>query len=119
MTTHPGKTLRSLLADTGIDTERLRTSDEPTGLAVISVDEHGENSIIVASGANAAMLDLDAGDLELIRSAKVLVLQLETPVETVQAAARPPTRPGSSWCSMPRPRRHCRRSCWRWWTCSS
>ncbi len=82
-----GRMLRQLLVDTGINIDRLRPSDEATGLAIITVDEQGENSIVVASGANGTLLGLDAEDLEVVRSAKVLVLQLEIPLETVCVAA--------------------------------
>ena len=46
---------------------------------MITIDEHGENSIIVAGGANMTLTLADV-DLDLIRSAKMLVLQLEVPV---------------------------------------
>ena len=82
----PGRMLRAVVAEAGIDSTRIRTSDEPTGLAVVMVDEDGENSIIVASGANATLI-LKDDDEALVRAAKVLVLQLEVPLDTVQAAA--------------------------------
>jgi ribokinase len=60
-----------------------------SGVALIFVDETGENSIAVASGANA---HLSPGDVRkarrAIETADVLLVQLETPVETVLAAAR-------------------------------
>ena len=80
--------LASLRAD-GIDPGGVRRdAGHPTGIAAISVDAEGENTIVVSPGANQA---LGPGDLEmhrdLIESAAVLVLQLEIPVETVAAAA--------------------------------
>ncbi len=66
----------------------IRDSNAPTGTAFIIVDEHGENCIVVASGAN---MRLSPGDIEaahsVIATADVLVLQLESPLETVEAAA--------------------------------
>ena len=47
-----GPTVRNLLLEAGIDCELLAVSSRPTAIAVIGVDEGGENSIIVASGAN-------------------------------------------------------------------
>jgi ribokinase len=47
-----GPVVRKLLVDAGIDCERLADSEKPTAIAVIGVDEAGENAIIVASGAN-------------------------------------------------------------------
>lgn len=73
----------------GIDTEVV-VSDaaQHTGVALILVDERGENSIAVASGANAAMTpdDVDRA-ADRIRSARALLLQLETPLPTVCRAA--------------------------------
>ncbi len=59
-------------------------SDQPSGVALIMVDAHGENSIAVAPGANASLRELDidrAGSA--IKSAEVGLLQLEIPLETV------------------------------------
>lgn len=74
----------------GIDTRFVfRDPEHATGVALILVDEKGENLISVASGANYHLLpdDVDrAGDA--IRQAEVLVVQLETPLETVVHAAR-------------------------------
>ena len=74
----------------GIDVAHIfRSKDMPTGVALIMVDRAGENLISVASGANHA---LTAGDIEevadVIRSASVLMLQLETAMEPVIAAAQ-------------------------------
>jgi len=73
----------------GIDVSHIvRDATAPSGVALIFVDEQGENSIAVASGANANLSPADverAG--EAIRQADVLLMQLETPLETVAAAA--------------------------------
>jgi ribokinase len=83
-------------AEDGIDVSHvLRDATAPSGVALIFVDEGGENSIAVASGANAKLTAADiavAGDA--IASADVLVMQLETPLETVQAAAAMATENG-------------------------
>ncbi|GAA1689887.1 ribokinase [Glycomyces endophyticus] len=70
----------------GIDLLDRRT-DAPTGTAAIFVDRRGENSIVVNSGANAELTDLTAAERAAIAAADVLVLQLETPVDTVAEAA--------------------------------
>jgi ribokinase len=59
--------------------------DQPSGVALILVDEKGENSIAVASGANAllASSDVDAVPDEVFREAKVFLTCLESPLETV------------------------------------
>lgn len=67
----------------------LRDPDEPSGVALIFVEESGENSIAVASGANARLLPVDVESAgEEIAAASILLMQLETPLETVEAAAR-------------------------------
>lgn len=65
-----------------------RRVDAPTGTALIFVDRKGENAIVVNSGANAALVDLTEDELAEIAAADVMVVQLETPLETVTAAIR-------------------------------
>ena len=66
----------------------LKDTEAPSGVALIFVDEKGENSIAVASGANACLTPADvAAASDAITSADVLVMQLEVPLETVEAAA--------------------------------
>lgn len=77
----------SLRAD-GIDTSLIvRDGDTPTGTAWIIVDDRGENSIVVASGANATLTPADVERARVaIASADVLLLQLECPLPAVRAA---------------------------------
>jgi ribokinase len=80
-----GKQFSQLFSDEGIDT-RYIVSDEdlPSGVALITVDDAGENSIVVASGANANLLSGDLEDsLMQIAGAGILLVQLEIPMETV------------------------------------
>jgi len=66
-----------------------RDQEAPTGVACIVVDDAGENSIVVASGANAHLQPDDISAAEaIITHADVLLLQLESPLATVIAAAR-------------------------------
>ena len=62
--------------------------DSPSGIALITVDEHGENCIVVAPGANA---QLTPADIDMARSAileaEIVLMQLEIPLETVIYAA--------------------------------
>ncbi|WP_435590861.1 ribokinase [Nocardia sp. bgisy118] len=80
--------LRRVLTESGVGADRLRTVPGPSGIAAIVVDSTGENSIVVVSGANAALTELTADDLALIGASDVLLCQLEIPVPTVAAAAR-------------------------------
>jgi ribokinase len=74
----------------GILTDHIvHDSEKPTGVALILVDDAGENLISVASGANHALSPEDLRQAaECIRSADMVMLQLEIPLDTVCAAAR-------------------------------
>lgn len=73
----------ALLAADGVDLDGVeRDAEAPTGVALIAVEPHGENQIVVAAGANHRV---GPGDLPA-RIEGPLVLQLELPVETVEAA---------------------------------
>ncbi|HRI19917.1 MAG TPA: ribokinase [Panacibacter sp.] len=63
--------------------------DEHTasGIAVITVNEHGENEIVVASGANEKLSDHDLNNANIaFEAADILLLQLEIPMHTVNHA---------------------------------
>lgn len=84
-----GEQFAGLFKNEGIDTRYLLSDPVlPSGVALITVDKKGENSIVVAPGANANMqvADLSAA-LETIASGKILLMQLEIPLDTVIAAA--------------------------------
>ena len=72
----------------GIDVRHIiEDSDAPSGVALIFVDRNGENSIAVASGANAHLTPVDAlSARDAVRDAQIMITQLETPIETVRAA---------------------------------
>jgi ribokinase len=73
----------------GIDVSHVtRNPAAPSGVALIFVDDGGENCIAVAPGANATLTpeDVEAAE-DLITGAEVVVMQLETPIETVGRAA--------------------------------
>jgi ribokinase len=73
----------------GIDVDYVfRDKTSPSGVALIFVAKDGENSIAVASGANGKLSPADVKKAKrALAGASVLVLQLETPLETVCAAA--------------------------------
>jgi ribokinase len=84
-----GQTLLENLAADGIDqTFVIQDPEAATGVALIVVEDAGQNSIVVASGANARLSpdDVEAAEVALAR-ADVLLLQLESPLETVSRAA--------------------------------
>ncbi|MFI6300722.1 ribokinase [Amycolatopsis thailandensis] len=77
-----GELLKRSLAESGVNTASVRTSDRPTGIAYITVTPDGENSILVSPGANSALRPEDV-DLD---GAEIVVLSLEIPLETVERA---------------------------------
>jgi ribokinase len=74
--------LRSLEHE-GVDTTGVSRDEGESGVALILVDAHGENVIVVAPGANAR---LEPGDVR-IDGADAVICQLEIPLEAVSAAA--------------------------------
>ncbi|MCM5663895.1 ribokinase [Galbibacter mesophilus] len=84
-----GQKANDELASVGIDTTHFREVEEvASGIATITVDESGENSIVVASGANlhVSKEDIDTAK-NAIQNASVVLLQLEIPLPTVVYAA--------------------------------
>ncbi len=80
--------LKNSLSAAGVDVSTvLPTESEPTGIAMIWVDRKGQNSIVVASGANHALPPAEVQAMRpTFRGAKAVLFQLETPLATVAAA---------------------------------
>lgn len=78
--------LRVLTVD-GIES-LVRTARAATGLALVLVDEQGENAIVVSPGANAELVGLQQPERDAIADAAVLLMQLEVPLPTVTDAAQ-------------------------------
>ena len=81
---------KNSLASAGVDTSRLLMREgKSTGLAWITVNEAGDNSIVVIPGANATVTEQDIADNEaLLRDCDILLCQLEIPLKTVVYAAK-------------------------------
>ncbi|WP_210516014.1 ribokinase [Hymenobacter terricola] len=81
---------RAQLLHEGIATDYILSDpDHPSGVALITVDEHGENSIVVAPGANGTLSAADlAGASQPFAECELVLMQLEIPLPTVLAAAR-------------------------------
>ncbi|MDQ1608979.1 MAG: ribokinase [Microbacteriaceae bacterium] len=79
----------SLLVGSGVDVSRVATASGPTGLAIVTVDSTGENTIVVVPGANASM-DGQAVEThaDAVSGAAVVVLQGEIPATGISAAMR-------------------------------
>jgi ribokinase len=83
----------ALLAADGVDLAGVRRVDGPTGVALITVDDAGENTIVVVPGANAR-LAIDPAELA---GADAVLCQLEVPMRTVVASAAATPR-GALFC---------------------
>jgi ribokinase len=84
-----GTELRTYLQSAGVGITGVATSDGVSGVAMVVVSERGDNSIVVAPGANSKVTpeDLDA-NISLLRGAGMVLAQLEIPVETVAYLAQ-------------------------------
>ena len=77
------------LAKDGIDARLLTDPSAASGVALILVDAEGRNCISVAPGANATLVSADLEPMQgEIEKAAAVVMQLETPIETVAWAAK-------------------------------
>jgi ribokinase len=83
-----GAELNQSLMDSGVDCSGIIVDhDSPTGIAVITVDATGENTIVVASGANMTLSSAEVEHLVTDSPASVLLAQLEVPLDAIHAAA--------------------------------
>jgi ribokinase len=77
------------LGDAGVDTANVLRVEGPSGTTVITVDAHGENTIVYSPGSNAQVsVEYIESMCERLIASGVLGLCLESPIETVTAAAR-------------------------------
>ncbi len=83
-----GDALVAGLRADGVDTSCVGRSREATGVALITVSASGENTIVIAPGANGTLTpETVAAHAQQIATADVLLLQLEAPLPVVEAAA--------------------------------
>jgi ribokinase len=85
-----GDHLKANLSAAGVDISVVHaTRAAATGVALISVDRSGQNSIVVASGANHALAASEVEAMRpVFRGARLVLFQLESPLDTVAAALR-------------------------------
>lgn len=83
-----GKQTIEGLQKENINTDFVFTDDTaPSGVALIMVNEEGENCIVVAPGANANLLPADIETVNAINEAAIILMQLEIPLATIEAVA--------------------------------
>ncbi|MFC9279997.1 ribokinase [Streptomyces collinus] len=84
-----GRLLLDAQRAAGVDTAGVLVGGAPTGVALITVDPSGDNSIVVSPGANARLAPADVRSAaDLVRAARVVSAQLEIPLETVVEVVR-------------------------------
>jgi ribokinase len=82
-----GKRYREIFAGEGVSTDAVATEEGSNGVAVIQVNDEGENSIIVVPGANGAVTaEYVRGVRDTFSDARYFLFQLEIPLETVEAS---------------------------------
>ena len=82
-----GQTLINSLKNDKVDTTYIQTSKGATGVALITVDKNAQNSIVVSPGANFEVKEDDIdNNIEAIKNSDIVVLQLETPLNTIKYA---------------------------------
>lgn len=84
-----GKQVREAMREDGIVTDYVfQDATLPSGAALITINQEAENCIVVAPGANMALMpeDIDVAREEIV-NANVVLMQLEIPLQTVEYAA--------------------------------
>ncbi|TPQ21025.1 ribokinase [Streptomyces sporangiiformans] len=100
-----GRLLLDSQRDAGVDTAAVLVGGAPTGVALITVDPSGDNSIVVSPGANGHLTPKDVRAASaLLAASRVISAQLEIPLETVVEVVRG-LRPGTRFVLNPSPPR--------------
>lgn len=102
-----GQQMRQHFSEEGMDlTHILTDAESPTGTALITVEDKGENRIIVVPGANARLTENDAESLsDEINSCRFVLTQLEIPLPTVLHIAEMTSAAGKQLILNPAPAR--------------
>jgi ribokinase len=100
-----GERSAQLFKKEGINTDFLLTDPvNPSGVALITIDKNAENTIVVASGANASLYPADLEPATgAIKNAAIILMQLEIPLETVLYAAEMAASSGAKVILNPAP----------------
>ena len=79
-----GKILKNNLKEVNVNDKNIKEINDSTGVAFVTVDEDGDNSIIVISGANSKVdKSFIDENIALIKDSDIIVMQLEIPIDTV------------------------------------
>lgn len=78
--------LKQLKADK-VNIDYVKFEEGPSGVALITVDKNAENSIVVSPGANFKLTESDIDEcMDAIKESNIVVIQLETPIDTIRYA---------------------------------
>ena len=109
-----GRDTAARLKRDGIVPRLVVDAEEPSGTALILVDSKGQNVISVALGANGTLSPADIEPFRKdIEGASALVMQLETPIETVEWAAKAAREKGVTVILNPAPAKKLPKSLYR------
>ena len=102
-----GAEAEHLFVNEGIDTKYIiKDAKNPSGVALITVDENGENSIVVAPGSNGSLFAYDIEDEVFdTKQSDLFLMQLEIPVSTVEFVAQKSAGKGNRVILNPAPAR--------------
>ncbi|PJG81914.1 ribokinase [Caviibacterium pharyngocola] len=102
-----GRAMKKAFEQDGLDVSAVNEiAGETTGVAMIQVAESGENSIVISAGANGALTaEVVAQHEDKIRQADYLLMQLETPLDAILAAAKLAQSQGTKVVLNPAPAR--------------
>jgi ribokinase len=100
-----GKQAVQLFKEEGINTSFIfEDAYQPSGVALITIDDNAENCIVVAPGANAHLMTEDIiVSIECLEQAAIILMQLEVPVETVFYVASAAAALGKKFILNPAP----------------
>lgn len=110
-----GEMLLNSLKEEGVDLEYLAIDEKAaTGIALITVEDNGQNTIVVHAGANGLLLSEEVESATaLIKKSEVLVAQLETPISSVELAFEIAKKYGVLTILNPAPAREVESKFWR------
>lgn len=87
-----GATLRGALAEAGVDvSDVMVTAGVPSGVALIAVQDDGDNAIVVSPGANGRLSPADVAASAAVATAGLVLVQAEIPLDTVVEVSRQAT----------------------------
>lgn len=82
-----GQRLLNQLKADKVNIDYIQVEEGPSGVAIITVDKNAENSIVVSPGANFKLTESDIDKcIDAIKESNVVVIQLETPIDTIKYA---------------------------------